>query len=549
MPAPLISAHTFFGLEGLPQQLMSRQAVGQSSEQRRRPTGGSRRATAFTSSVVEGPEEGPRGRSLSALGQPRPQRSERGSPLATAGTNPRLQMSSEQADVVSAGPAVTPAGPVDLRKEHEKMKEKYLREMSWDEEQRTVYHDLLTPHRSYAFRAQNPVRSPIRRWTAGSAVEASALGAGEQIEPPGAQTPQGLDRSLSRALSSLQEQGATGMEKDEVPWKADGPGLPKVITRRSVQFPSKQRRPAPASRRDDPLQRVASRIASKGTEAPSRLYKFKAKTMLVLSQEFHDQNASLQNELAGPFQNPDKIRGVQYCGPTSNIVRINPVWQGLDRPSVRSLSTFEEYLERTVNSIRGASHISFQPSRTQAQPTNFEPRRKFSNSTLRNHSIRSRSQSSGEVPQLDFQGASNQLALRAERSSTSLGFSPAREVAEMHRTRPPWMVDPPLFVRVFAAVKQDDPDSSPRGHGHDFHGSRLGQKDISAWQGAPSLPLLHSDDEDMPTPSGASSASCSPEGAPNQCSPTSDRTGGTRSASSTPLHGAQTGGWFLTVTN
>ena len=332
------------------------------------------------------------------------------------------------------------------------------------------------------------------------------------------------------------------MEKDEVPWKADRPGLPKVITRRSVQFPSKQRRPAPASR-------SASRIASKGTEAPSRLYKFKAKTMLVLSQEFQDQNASLQNELAGPFQNPDKIRGVQYCGPTSNIVRINPVWQGLDRPSVRSLSTFEEYLERTVNSIRGASHISFQPSRTQAQPTNFEPRRKCSNSTLRNHSIRSRSQSSGEVQQLDFQAASNQLALRAERSSTSLGFSPAREVAEMHRTRPPWMVDPPLFVRVFAAVKQDDPDSSPRGHGHDFHGSRLGQKDISAWQGAPSLPLLHSDDEDMPTPSGASSASCSPEGAPNQCSPTSDRTGGTRSASSTPLHGAQTGGWFLTVTN
>jgi hypothetical protein len=26
--------------------------------------------------------------------------------------------------------------------------------MSWEEEKRTVYHDLLTPHRSYAFVAK-----------------------------------------------------------------------------------------------------------------------------------------------------------------------------------------------------------------------------------------------------------------------------------------------------------------------------------------------------------------------------------------------------------
>ena len=37
-------------------------------------------------------------------------------------------------------------------------------------------------------------------------------------------------------------------------------------------------------------------------EKPAKLYKFKAKTMFVLSQEFYDHNASLQNDLVGPFK-------------------------------------------------------------------------------------------------------------------------------------------------------------------------------------------------------------------------------------------------------
>ena len=39
----------------------------------------------------------------------------------------------------------------DLRREKEKQDLNYLRQMSWEEDQRTLYHDLLTPHRSYAF--------------------------------------------------------------------------------------------------------------------------------------------------------------------------------------------------------------------------------------------------------------------------------------------------------------------------------------------------------------------------------------------------------------
>jgi hypothetical protein len=42
----------------------------------------------------------------------------------------------------------------DLRKEKERRSMGYLRQMSWEEEKRTVYHDLLTPHRSYAFVAK-----------------------------------------------------------------------------------------------------------------------------------------------------------------------------------------------------------------------------------------------------------------------------------------------------------------------------------------------------------------------------------------------------------
>ena len=44
------------------------------------------------------------------------------------------------------------------------------------------------------------------------------------------------------------------------------------------------------------------------------------------------------------------------------------------------------------------------------------------------------------------------------RSSTDglAGFSPAREVADMHRLQAPWIVDPALFVRVFADAIQDE---------------------------------------------------------------------------------------------
>jgi hypothetical protein len=37
-------------------------------------------------------------------------------------------------------------------------------------------------------------------------------------------------------------------------------------------------------------------------------------------------------------QDPDKIKGIQYCGPAQ-------AWNGVDRPKIRSMSTFEEYLE------------------------------------------------------------------------------------------------------------------------------------------------------------------------------------------------------------
>lgn len=97
---------------------------------------------------------------------------------------------------------------------------------------------------------------------------------------------------------------------------------------------------------------------------PPKMYKFKPKSMLVLSQEFHDQNASLENDLVGPFHNPSKIKGIQYCGPQKR-------WYAVRRPTVCSMSTFEEYLERTVNSIQGDSQIAFHPS--QASPVCFCP--------------------------------------------------------------------------------------------------------------------------------------------------------------------------------
>ena len=35
------------------------------------------------------------------------------------------------------------------------------------------------------------------------------------------------------------------------------------------------------------------------------------------------------------------------------------------------------------------------------------------------------------------------------------GFSPSREVVDMHRKNVPWLVDPALFVRVFVDAFQD----------------------------------------------------------------------------------------------
>jgi hypothetical protein len=44
-----------------------------------------------------------------------------------------------------------------------------------------------------------------------------------------------------------------------------------------------------------------------------------------------------------------------------------------------------------------------------------------------------------------------------QRSTDGLaGFSPAREVVDMHRLQAPWIVDPALFVRVFADAIQDE---------------------------------------------------------------------------------------------
>lgn len=149
---------------------------------------------------------------------------------------------------------------------------------------------------------------------------------------------------------------------------------------------------------------------------PQKDYKFKPKTMLVLSQEFSDQNARLQNDLAGPFQDPTKIKGVQYCGPGRR-------WEALDRPAVRSLSSFEEYLERTVNSIRGDSQIAFHPSQGLSQATlnkeRFLPRRRAP--PRHAGSGKTRRSASVGLDRLDFQAASAQLSLRAERSATSLG--------------------------------------------------------------------------------------------------------------------------------
>jgi len=47
----------------------------------------------------------------------------------------------------------------DTRHAKEKRDLGYLRDMSWEEDQRTLYHDLITPHRSYAFATPGAVHA------------------------------------------------------------------------------------------------------------------------------------------------------------------------------------------------------------------------------------------------------------------------------------------------------------------------------------------------------------------------------------------------------
>jgi len=44
--------------------------------------------------------------------------------------------------------------------------------------------------------------------------------------------------------------------------------------------------------------------------------------------------------------------------------------------------------------------------------------------------------------------ASMHIIKRSERAATSLGFAPSREVVSMHRSKPPWQVDPSIYVRA-----------------------------------------------------------------------------------------------------
>lgn len=52
-------------------------------------------------------------------------------------------------------------------------------------------------------------------------------------------------------------------------------------------------------------------------------------------------------------------------------------------------------------------------------------------------------------------------ALTHEGGRNRVGFSPAREVIDMHRLRAPWIVDPALFVRVFADAMPPESPGSP----------------------------------------------------------------------------------------
>mmetsp|Transcript_15188 Transcript_15188/g.30033 ORF Transcript_15188/g.30033 Transcript_15188/m.30033 type:complete len:354 (-) Transcript_15188:370-1431(-) len=121
--------------------------------------------------------------------------------------------------------------------------------------------------------------------------------------------------------------------------------------------------------------------------------------------------ADMPNELAGPFRGEDGR---------------------MQMPTVKQMSTFEDYLERTVNSVR-QSPIRFDDSVKQLDRKQFKPR-------WMRRGI--------ETPPPPVDEASMMLVKRAERAATSLGFAPSREVVGMHRERPPWQIDPSIYVRA-----------------------------------------------------------------------------------------------------
>uniref|UniRef100_A0A6U4IVZ0 Uncharacterized protein n=1 Tax=Hemiselmis andersenii TaxID=464988 RepID=A0A6U4IVZ0_HEMAN len=130
-------------------------------------------------------------------------------------------------------------------------------------------------------------------------------------------------------------------------------------------------------------------------------------------------DADVPNELSGPFRGEDGR---------------------VQMPAVKQVSTFEDYLERTVNSVR-SSPIRFDDSVKQLDRKQFKPR-------WMRRGI--------QTPEPSVDEASMNIVKRAERAATSLGFAPSREVVGMHRQRPPWQVDPSIYVRAGMASVQDE---------------------------------------------------------------------------------------------
>mmetsp|Transcript_33142 Transcript_33142/g.83633 ORF Transcript_33142/g.83633 Transcript_33142/m.83633 type:complete len:349 (-) Transcript_33142:25-1071(-) len=121
--------------------------------------------------------------------------------------------------------------------------------------------------------------------------------------------------------------------------------------------------------------------------------------------------ADMPNELSGPFRGDDGR---------------------VQMPSVKQMSTFEDYLERTVNSVC-STPIRFDDSVKQLDRKQFKPR-------WMRRGI--------QTPPPSVDEESMNFVKKAERAATSLGFAPSSEVVGMHRQRPPWQVDPSIYVRA-----------------------------------------------------------------------------------------------------